>query len=240
MTTPSTTYRLVDLAHLTGIPVRTIRSYIQRKLLPPPLTRGRNARYARVHLDRLRAIQRLRDERGLGLTAIRRVLSTLDEPAIRALAAGRLPLRLDLAATGRLSDAPTALTYLRRLQGEVPAEALSSDLPPPAAGDVEEAQPGALPSASPAAAAGPARPTVPDHAPAELLLHRLGQARTHAPVPHQARAEEWFQIEVTPDLRLQVRGVTDEAHLRQLERLADYLRHLLIGGFADEPNQAQD
>lgn len=52
------TYSLMDLAGASGIAARTIRFYIARGLLPPPLMAGRNACYGPHHLIRLEQIKR--------------------------------------------------------------------------------------------------------------------------------------------------------------------------------------
>ncbi len=65
------TYSLKELAELTGIESRTIRSYIAKGLLQGPSTRGRNASYSESHLERLHEIQALKN-RGMPLEEIRR------------------------------------------------------------------------------------------------------------------------------------------------------------------------
>jgi DNA-binding transcriptional MerR regulator len=52
-----------ELARATGTTARTIRSYQDRGLLPPPVIVGRTGRYAGDHVARLRVISRLLDER---------------------------------------------------------------------------------------------------------------------------------------------------------------------------------
>ena len=58
------------------------------------------------------------------------------------------------------------------------------------------------------------------------LQHQLGQKTAR----RQSKREVWHRIQVTPDIELSVRGIQDEQHLAQLERVADYLRELLTGG----------
>ena len=53
-------FTLVELAEVSGVPARTIRFYIARGLLPPPLVGGRSACYGEEHLkelDRIRTLQ---------------------------------------------------------------------------------------------------------------------------------------------------------------------------------------
>jgi len=87
---PPRRYRLREVAKLVGIEPRTIRSYIQQAVIPGPDQRGRNARYGAVHLDRLRAVVFLRNQRGLSLPAIRSLLLSLSEADIRAIPSGRV------------------------------------------------------------------------------------------------------------------------------------------------------
>lgn len=74
-----------ELARAAGVSVRTIRYYIAEGLLPPTAESGPKAAYGRSHLDRLRAIGRLKNA-FLPLREIRRQLAGMDEAAIRRLA----------------------------------------------------------------------------------------------------------------------------------------------------------
>src|SRR3989449_3465361 len=107
---PPRRYRLRELARLVGVEPRTIRSYIQQAVIPGPDQRGRNARYGPVHLDRLRAVVFLRNQRGLSLPAIRRLLQSLSEAEIRAIpsvqrildpfaGSGAIPIMVDALIT---------------------------------------------------------------------------------------------------------------------------------------------
>lgn len=62
-------YRVEELAKAAGIPVRTLRFYRERRLLPPPRRDGRIAWYSEDHLARLRTIAGLL-ERGHTLGGI--------------------------------------------------------------------------------------------------------------------------------------------------------------------------
>ncbi|MDW8309872.1 MAG: MerR family transcriptional regulator [Verrucomicrobiales bacterium] len=63
--------RLAKLAEVTGTPARTIRFYIARRLLPPPLKAGRGAVYGAEHVRRIAEI-RAAQARGLTLAEIAR------------------------------------------------------------------------------------------------------------------------------------------------------------------------
>lgn len=68
-------YRMRDLCQLSGLERQTIHFYIQEGLLPEGKKTGRNmAYYGEEHLDRLRLIKQLQDERFLPLRAIRAIL----------------------------------------------------------------------------------------------------------------------------------------------------------------------
>ncbi|MCX5049463.1 MULTISPECIES: MerR family transcriptional regulator [unclassified Streptomyces] len=72
-----TTYRIEDLAHVSGATVRTIRAYQDRGLLPRPERRGRANLYSDAHLARLRQIADLLD-RGYTLASIKELLEAWD------------------------------------------------------------------------------------------------------------------------------------------------------------------
>ncbi|GAA1842619.1 MerR family transcriptional regulator [Actinomadura bangladeshensis] len=71
-------YRIGELAAAAGVPVRTLRYYQERKLLPPPRREGRIGLYTEDHLARLRMIGNLL-ERGHTLEGIRELLSAWEQ-----------------------------------------------------------------------------------------------------------------------------------------------------------------
>jgi DNA-binding transcriptional MerR regulator len=66
--------RIDDLAHITGIPGRTIRFYNTEGLLPPPLMRGRVAYYTHEHQQVLNIIKELKERQNLPLHIIKQLL----------------------------------------------------------------------------------------------------------------------------------------------------------------------
>ena len=60
---------MAELAEDSRVPARTIRYYIARGVLPPPVVGGRAALYAEEHLERLTRIQKLQAH-GLTLAQI--------------------------------------------------------------------------------------------------------------------------------------------------------------------------
>ena len=91
-----------DLADAAGVSRRAVRFYVQQRLLPPPLGRGRGRHYDPSHLERLRRIGELQAA-GHSLDAIRRILEGGDNAPVPAPAAGengtaRRPPRASLSA----------------------------------------------------------------------------------------------------------------------------------------------
>jgi DNA-binding transcriptional MerR regulator len=82
-------YKMRDLCRITGMPRQAIHFYIQQGLIPAGHKTGRNtARYGEVHVDRIRVVKRLQNERFMPLKAIRAVLDGQDDaftPEQRAL-----------------------------------------------------------------------------------------------------------------------------------------------------------
>ena len=105
--------RMKDLCAATGLSRQAIHFYIQRGLLDEGQKSGRNmAWYGPEHVERVRLIRRLQEERFLPLRAIRALLAgdtaALPAPQQRLLAeiAARLPAELGgVARTVRLADA---------------------------------------------------------------------------------------------------------------------------------------
>ena len=56
------TYKLDELAKAAGTSPRTVRYYVQRGLLPPPVFKGKDSAYGRDHLVRLTAIKKLQGD----------------------------------------------------------------------------------------------------------------------------------------------------------------------------------
>ncbi len=71
-------YRVEELAKAAGIPVRTLRFYRERRLLPPPRREGRIAWYSEDHLARLRTIAALLD-RGHTLGGIAELIAAWEK-----------------------------------------------------------------------------------------------------------------------------------------------------------------
>ncbi len=84
-------YSLAQLAEVTGLEERTIRSYIERGLLAGANARGRAASYSDEHLARLNIIMSLRRARpNIGLSEIRIFLQNLSPEQIKRFADGEI------------------------------------------------------------------------------------------------------------------------------------------------------
>lgn len=117
-------FTLVELAGQLGIQPRTIRSYIEQGLLRGPEIGGRGARYGTYHLQRLQAIRTLKEDRGLPLAEVRRVLLAMSASDISALSASSDE---ESAPPAR---AESALNYLRNVQGRLPSAEPLPSAPP--------------------------------------------------------------------------------------------------------------
>ncbi len=71
---------LAELAETSGIPARTIRFYISRGILQPPLKAGRAAAYGPEHVERLERIKAMQAE-GRMLSEIGREVES-ERPAV--------------------------------------------------------------------------------------------------------------------------------------------------------------
>lgn len=116
-------YRTEELAEAAGIPVRTLRFYRERKLLPPPRREGRIAWYDDGHLSRLRTIAALL-ERGHTLGGIAELTVAFEN--------GRDVGQLgELLGIGWSEETPVRLTpeaLADYFEGEVTPENLAASL----------------------------------------------------------------------------------------------------------------
>lgn len=55
-------YSIEELAKMAGVTRRTVRFYVQRGVIPPPLGLGRGKHYTEEHLERILKIQALQRE----------------------------------------------------------------------------------------------------------------------------------------------------------------------------------
>ena len=98
-------YSLSDLASAVGIEPRTVRSYIERGLLPSAHARGRAASYSDEHLSRLEVIKSLRRARpNITLSEIRLFLEGLSPDRLHALASGSITASAQAIDESKQSD----------------------------------------------------------------------------------------------------------------------------------------
>jgi DNA-binding transcriptional MerR regulator len=72
--------RMAELSAESGIPVATIKYYLREGLLPPgERTSPNQARYAEIHVRRLKLVRALMDVGGLSISQVGAVLEAIDE-----------------------------------------------------------------------------------------------------------------------------------------------------------------
>jgi DNA-binding transcriptional MerR regulator len=190
-------YSLNDLADAAGIEARTIRSYIERGLLPGPQARGRAASYSKEHLSRLQVIRSLRRARpNIGLSEIRIVLQGLNPEQIHGL------------ARGSITTATRAIDESIRREG-VDSQDIAADDDGEIPRTVDWKQSAAKLTGS------------------ERLVCLLREVSGFTPPAPTSKMEGWQRIAVTPDVELSVRAEFDANQLAAFRELADLLRHLL-------------
>lgn len=227
-------YSLRELAEAVGLAPRTVRSYIEKGLLPGPEGAGRAASYDEEHLLRLKAIRVMQELDGLTLEAIRRYLLGLDRDEIAHIAArfetlgagggppfGDLPERDMPAIENRVRRQSFCLPMFH--EDAVPGIPLHAE-------KVERLW------REPGSQKGEGRLAGPSWRRDRIAALKPGARRDADPGPAAGsrrrpggRAEPMTRIEVTPDIDLVVRGVQDERRIRHLERIAAQIRRLLMG-----------
>jgi DNA-binding transcriptional MerR regulator len=119
-------YRTEELAQAAGIPVRTLRFYRERRLLPPPRREGRIAWYSEEHLARLRVIADLL-ERGHTLGGIAELLAAWESGQDVAELLG-LEAAIGAPWSQETEVEVTAEELAGAFPGEVDAESLAASL----------------------------------------------------------------------------------------------------------------
>jgi DNA-binding transcriptional MerR regulator len=202
-------YTISELAEQSGVEPRTIRSYVEKGIIPGPDSLGRAARYPRESLDRLKVLQLLRDaNRGLTLDQLRMLLQSLGPAEVSGLADGRIRIGalLDTAA-GSESTPSAAIDYLRSLRSH--GALLNAHSPPASA----------------------LRRDVDDRLPVlEEAARALARLAGLANASRGVRGEHWYRLPLTPDIELSVRGSFGSDQLAQFHRIGDALRLLLTKG----------
>jgi DNA-binding transcriptional MerR regulator len=205
------TYSLNDLAESTGIEARTIRSYIERGILPNAEARGRGASYSMEHLNRLRAIQILRRARpNVQLNEIRLFLQQMSPQQISDFCSGSLrATAAALAMTIDESEEPEALRAVGQfLKPDVDA-IVNSDEPARTEETKQALRGGEL--------TGP-----------ERLLQALQKfARSGQTLPTQ-KLDAWVRLPITDDVELAVRAELASGQMPVFREIAELLRAFLL------------
>lgn len=190
-------FTLSDLATATGVEPRTIRSYIERGLLPGAQSRGRGATYAQEHFSRLRLIQALRRARpAITLGELRIHLQQLT------------PAQIQKIAEGSVTASSEGLAH----------EAFQE-------GDAQVAQePEDVDTLSRIAGWGDAATKLTGP---ERIVRLLREISQFSPQALGSRVERWHRITVTPDVELNIRSDFSTEQLIAFQELADLLGHLL-------------
>ena len=223
-------HSLQELAAASGVNPRTIRDYVQKGLLRGADSRGPKARYGRGDLMRLRLIRRLREGPGLGLDAIRKILTNASSAEIATLAISEGDLDGGVLARLAGGGASRALEYLDGVRDRF------------GAGDRRclDAQALSLSTSSPSVS----RQALELGGDETLnALHRTANAldkiTTPGGSPRRSRPALWVTLPVTPDLELRARvdGALD-SRIQEYQRIAEQIRELLLGGGA--PPEEED
>lgn len=191
---------LEDLEQLSGFSERTIRSYIARGLVPPPRGRGRGSSYGEEHLVRLNFLKAIRDAvpRELPLSVLERLLEDLPEEQIARIARG------EEAVVAAALDGLDMSLLRRRRSHSAPRE-------------------DAAPRLDMAAERAPPR--------FSLGAPHYSAPRDDEPDPEdrdEVQDEVWSTIDVTPRLRISMRGPAGSTSA-ELKRLARRVRAWLTG-----------
>ena len=238
-------YSLSDLASLTGIPERTIRSYIGRGLLPPPDGRGRAASYGPEHLERLQFFQRVRAAvpYEVPLAMLEKLLNDLPSEQITRIARGEE----GVMAVPVMQDIDPAFLRRKRVDSESGSETrLNSDaavressahyrsLGYTDKSDSEDGIPLGEPAAPEQLRRAIARADkLREEAEGRPLFARAlldGATMPQSPAKERAASghapelpETWTTLQVTPNLRLSMRGQAPTI-AKRLTLLAERLR----------------
>lgn len=205
-------YTISELSEQSGVEPRTIRSYVEKGILPGPESLGRSARYPQESLNRLKVLQLLRDaNRNLTLDQIRRLLQSLGPSQLSGLADGRIRIGavLDTDAAED-SSRSGAIDYLRSLHSQAPPPDASTPFPRSEFRSHEDFE-----------------DQLPVFEEAALALAKLAGLTSSS---RSTRIEQWYRLELSPDIELSVRGSFGSDQIAQLHRIGDALRLLLTKG----------
>lgn len=196
---------LAELADLSGIQARTLRSWIVLRLIPGPRNKGPGARYPSDVLHRVRAVRAMKEVMGMSFPVIRQELLVITPERLAEYA--ERGERLQPEPMGAMSapapaDPDAAYDYFSRLRREFRS------------GTSVVREPG-------------------PQAPAtgfDALERRLSVGSTSKGQAGRTKPEQWTTLQITPDVELSIRGQLDPEQQQRVERCADLIRDILIGG----------
>lgn len=252
-------FNLEDLARAVGMNPRTIRSYIQQGLIRGPDSMGRNAHYTDYHFKRLEVIKTLKNDYGMGLGEIRRLVTMagLDEDIrIESLMDDLTNPDFRPRSTNESSVLPagSALDFIRNRQAlsrpseetaeEVHRSSVIPKLKSKKQGRKEEKRRATIassiidrPSSIPNRPLSCQERSLPfqGRSPSRLeqLLGQFKELSTGNP-KRKTRGEDWIRLKITPDIEFHIRGHLSPEQLACFEQLADIMRHTLLGENGDE------
>ena len=204
-------FSLNDLAEATGFEARTIRSYIERGLLPGAEARGRGASYSTEHLNRLRAIQILRRARpNIQLNEIRIFLQQMSPQQISDFCSGSLRATATaLVETIDEAEEPEAL----RAVGQI----LKSDADAVAVSDEHVRTKETKLALPPGELTG-----------LERLLQALQKIVRPSPTLPAHKLDAWVRLPITDDVELAVRAELAAGQMPVFREIAELVRALLL------------
>jgi DNA-binding transcriptional MerR regulator len=206
-----TDYSISELSAHVGIPVRTIRSYVQQGLIPGPNSLGRGARYSEDALDRLFAIKAFREVDGISMEEIRARFLTLSR---REIAEKADPYRNSIRPETEGSGI-NALDYLDNLRNAMGGSWAGDGMTSSAAHPSQKSE---VPGTSDA-----------NDTPVDRALSRLATLSQGINSRRTAKADPWIRFPINADIEIHVRGTAVGGDKSKYELLADYIREALLG-----------
>ncbi|MDE2795673.1 MAG: MerR family transcriptional regulator [Gemmatimonadota bacterium] len=237
---PSYTAR--ELEEETGFDRRTIAYYVQEGLLPRVGRRGPRTRYPRMVRDRLLFIRRVREAEEAGevpavsLSDMRSVFERVPASLIARVADGEIAVTPESVQRGstafRLPGVRQAMLEERVMgrrgrEDEARFREPVASSPPPARPVYEEPVPAAT-DLDIMRDAGTGEPVEWEDADEDLgeFLRALQDRARERVVRSRSSMDTWTRIEITPEMELSVRGITDEDS-GLVERVRWAIRRLL-------------
>ena len=233
-----------ELERATGFDRRTIAYYVQKGLIPRVGRRGPRTRYPKLVMDRLLCIRRIREAEEAGeieavsLDVMQAIFGRVSAELIARVADGETPVATALAG----GTAPAERSHRARLaamEASWSATEVRERSKPYAFESDDKTPPGRR--LSRAMAAEPAMPSGDASAgedwdeAADLALEtetELGDALSELQTRARNRQrkpgslDRWSRVEISPDVAISVRGVTDE-DVPLLESVGKKLRRLI-------------